>query len=166
MKNLIEYKSNISGLWSIFITKIIASFFLAYHLPALLFSLDIISKPLASNVITLLVLILSIIYSFKEYPSKWKNRVTIDFQKELVIINNKKNELKTANVLDFDGKQYSFNEIDSYSVTNSNSFSFNSYHLVKFFVKGKEIKLLSFKGDDDFIPFIEILKNQLNLKTK
>ena len=161
MNDLIEYKSDTSGLWSRFITKLIAATFFTIYASSFFSSL--INSSL-SPLIVLLFFVILILSILKEYPPKWKNRVTIDFQKELIIVNNKKNQSKTSSVLDFDGEQYSFDQIDSYSTINYESFLFDAYYMVKISVQEKEIKLLAFKEANEFTRFIGILKNQLKLK--
>ena len=167
MSDLIEYQYNTTGLWSRFITKLIAAlFFTFYGSTFLLVSLNINSNPLIFILVILSAFTVVIWVLFKENPLKWRNRVVFDFQKELMAIYNKSNESRTADVLDFYGEQYSFNDIDSYPVIHYESFLFSSYYLVKLFVNGKEIKLLSFKEAKHFTDFIGVLNNRVKIKIK
>ncbi len=167
MNNIIEIESDTTGLWGRFIPRLILALIFTYYGSIILLGfLNIILNTILFLVFIIFALVFVTWKIFKENPLKWKNRVSLDFIKKEIIINNKRTKPEKSNLLDYEGKKYSFHEIDNYSVIHYDSFMTSSYYLVKIFVKGEEIKLLSFKEADKFSDFIRILDHQLKIKVK
>lgn len=168
-KKILKYKSDTSGLWIRFITKLITIFPIAYFLSVIIGSF--LAGILGNNffiIIFLFVLLGGLIYVvIKDNPINWGNQVIIDFENNVITLANASIDLKDKErILDFNGFKFGFEEIEYYSVVHYDSFLFSSYYLVKIFARGKELKLISFKNANEFKDFNGVLKHRINLKSR
>jgi len=162
----IQYESQTSGLWWRFVTRLLAGLggviiglsFLYLYLGTLI---DYDYFMLIAGFPTGIVVILLI---FQKKPTKWNNTVTIDFKNEIFLIEHKKLFYKKSQILDFEGKKYTFQEIEQYSSYNFDSFIMSANYLVSFHRGDSIIKVIAFKNPDDYVAFTSILKDRLQMK--
>ena len=167
MEGILEYESDTLGLWGRFITKLIASWLLTYFMSVYLSTMIIkIVNPFISLFLILIALVIVTWVLFRENPLKWRNKVIFDFEKEVVRISNSKDAAFETDILDFQGKEYAFKDIENYSTIHYESFLFSAYYMIKIFVNGEEIKLLSLKSANEFTKLNSIFNNSLNIKPK
>ena len=89
----------------------------------------------------------------------------IDFQNKVFKISSKKLKQDELEILDYDGRQFAFEEIKSYNSQEIESVIFKAYFLVSLNIGTKEIKCLSFKDADKYVDFLKIL-HDLNIQMK
>lgn len=167
MEQVITYESRTPGLWLRFGTRMIALLVSAFY--GLKFLLLIFGLPTGGAFFYMILLIawsLGIRQLWLDNPLRWRNKVTFDFQRDLIFIQQRENEQLQTEVLDFDGREIPFRDIEYYSTRNYGSFLFSSYFMVKIYVRGEEIKLLSFEDPNDFTRVVHLLKDRLQLPVK
>ncbi len=104
-------------------------------------------------------------FVWKEIPLNWNNTLFVDFKNEKIKIYPRRLNRKEQGILDFDGMQISFNEINFYSAEVYDSFIFSSYYLVTVNVNHKTIKCISFKEADKYTDFLKIM-SELGIQLK
>lgn len=167
-----EYRSNALGLWPRFIGKIIGN---AILVTVALFVLSLVIEIVSMFNIQVDVrlyfalcfigFVIVNLRLIKDNPSKWQNHVTIDLHEKSIYIKNSHSNLENT-ILDYRGSSYSTEEIDSYSIKHYEAFYFNTYYLVKIYVKNNEINLLALSDAQKFTDLIGLLKDQLNIPIK
>lgn len=168
MKSAVTFTSRTSGLWPRFITKVIAGWILLYFLT--IFSLSVLGSFIDLGYLLALALIVITVvpiwFLWTEFPYKWDNTVTIDFETELLLISSKRNTSQQLSVVDFEGKRVPFSEIEYYLIKNYESIIFSPYCLVSIYSGGKNVNLVSIKDPINFSDLISILNNEIGVKPK
>lgn len=162
MEHLIEYRSDNLGLWPRFLTKLIAAWITAFSV-SWLFSF-MIPSTVRPYIFWPLFLLVTVAYTWRlinDNPLRWRHSVIFDLQNKMIRILKHRQDRLGSGLLDCEGEQIPFQEIDYYTVQYYESFLFSGYYLVKIYVKGQEVKLVSFKNADDLNEMIDIFKHRL-----
>lgn len=167
MQDKISFTSASRGLWIRFITKSIGTWALSWFVAIFigLFASAIISAEYLFFAVILLAPLGAIYLIYKDFPYKWNNIVTLDFDNNVLHLSSTNSKADHINILDFDGMRINFSDIEHYHVQNYESLLFSSYFLVSIYIGKQKINLASFKDAVEYSEFVSLLENRAGLKT-
>lgn len=159
MQNITTITSDVSGLWSRMLIKIVG-----YWVGGLWFMRIILPlvPPSALYILLLGALAIVVYYSvsvLKNHPLKWKKTITFDFDNKIISIISGDRYRSQQDILDESARKIEFSDIQELQAKTYDSFLSSSYYQISLLLKsGKTIKLLALKSPNVYTELLSKFK--------